>query len=132
MNEKIPTVLLIEDDEMTVDVYKRVLSNQFNFLYTSSVNEFYQLCSENNVDCFLIDLSLGLQKSGLTLIKELREDKKYFNTPIIVVTAHAFARDEKICLEAGATKFLRKPIENQRLLSEVKLAIEKSLEEKIE
>jgi DNA-binding NtrC family response regulator len=119
------TVLLIEDDEMILDIYSRILSKEFNLFTTDKVEEFYKIIEKNNIDCFLIDLSLGLQKSGLVLIKELRASEKYFDTPIIVVTAHAFAKDERICMEAGATKFIRKPIENQRLLTEVKRVLQK-------
>ncbi|MBI5808028.1 MAG: response regulator [Ignavibacteriales bacterium] len=119
------TVLLIEDDEMILDIYSRILSKEFNLFTTDKVEEFYEIIKQNNIDCFLIDLSLGLQKSGLVLIKELRASEKYFNTPIIVITAHAFAKDERICVEAGATKFIRKPIENQRLLTEVNKVLQK-------
>lgn len=123
-NKKI-NLLLIEDDEMILDIYSRILSKEFNLFTTDKVEEFYEIINSNVIECFLIDLSLGLQKSGLALIKELRANEKYFDTPIIVVTAHAFARDEKICIDAGATKFLRKPIENQRLLLEVKKVVNK-------
>lgn len=113
------TLLFIEDDEMTLDLFRRLLSKEYNLLFTKNVNEFYQLSTENTVDLFLIDLSLGLQKSGLTLIKELRASKKYADTPIIVITAHAFAKDERVALEAGANRFLRKPVETSRLLKEI-------------
>ena len=120
------TILLIEDDEMTLDIFRRILSKEYNFLFTSDVNKFYLLSTENKIDLFLIDLSLGLQKSGLILIKELRASEKYSNTPIIVVTAHAFSRDERVTLEAGANKFLRKPIESSKLMSEINSLIQNS------
>ncbi|MCX7875015.1 MAG: response regulator [Melioribacteraceae bacterium] len=130
MSENKFTVLLIEDDSMTLDIFSRVLNKEFNLLVTNDVNEFYKYCTDFIIDCFLIDLSLGLQKSGLTLIKELRASEKYYNTPIIVITAHAFARDERVCLEAGANKFLRKPVDHTRLIKEVKNTILKMNERK--
>ncbi len=123
-------ILLIEDDEMTLDIFRRILSKEYNFFYTNNVNEFYQLTTENKIDLFLIDLSLGLQKSGLTLIKELRASEKYSDTPIIVVTAHAFSKDERITLEAGANKFLRKPIETSKLLREINNIVQNSIKRK--
>lgn len=123
-------ILLIEDDEMTLDIFRRILSKEYNFFYTNNVNEFYQLSTENKINLFLIDLSLGLQKSGLTLIKELRSSEKYSNTPIIVVTAHAFSKDERITLEAGANKFLRKPIETSKLLREINNIYQNSIKRK--
>jgi CheY-like chemotaxis protein len=36
-----------------------------------------------------------------------------------VITAHAFKKDEISAMQAGATRFLRKPVENEKLLSEL-------------
>ncbi|MEW6702946.1 MAG: response regulator, partial [Bacteroidota bacterium] len=67
---------------------------------------------------FLIDLSLRGDKDGIYLIKELRRTEKYANTPIVVVTANALKRDEETAINAGATTFIRKPVENERLTAE--------------
>jgi CheY-like chemotaxis protein len=63
-----------------------------------------------------VDISLKSDVDGLQIIRGLREMDVYKTTPVIVITAHAFMRDERKAMEAGATAFIRKPIDNKLLL----------------
>lgn len=120
MNRTKNTLLIIEDDEFILDIYTRIFRKEFVVFATHKVDEFFTYYEEKDIDCFIIDLSLGLQKNGIDLINDLRKNEKYRLTPIIVVTAHAFSRDERLAIESGATRFMRKPVENKKLIEEVK------------
>lgn len=118
MNIK-PKLLIVEDDELNRLVYQGVLSKVFDLIICKNDEDFInELKKENTFHAFLIDLSLKGNKDGIQLIKELREFEKYKTIPVVVVTAHAYKRDEEIAFAVGATKFLRKPVDNKKLLNE--------------
>ena len=109
-------ILIIEDDRTMLDIYTRVLKKKLNVVPCNNITEYEAALAVMDFDIFMIDLSLGSKKDGIYLIKELRKNEKYETTPIVVVTAYALHSDETAAIEAGATKFLRKPIENNSLL----------------
>ena len=114
--DRISNVLIIEDEEIVLEIFYRILNKHYNVFKCKTVSEFEKYKNENAISLFVIDLSLGSEKDGIQLIKELRASSQYSKTPIIVVTAHAFNQDERDALKAGATKFLRKPVENDLLV----------------
>ena len=123
MNSK-PAILIVEDDELSLKFFKLYLSKMFDLTMARTVEEFYQAVnSEKRFDLFLMDISLRDEKDGLELTKELRETQRYKDCPIIALTANVFQRDEAAAYEAGVTKFLRKPIENDKLLAELNKAL---------
>lgn len=115
-----PRLLMIDDDELTLRIFTIIISKLFNVTSCKLGDEFLSLLKKKEFDVFLIDLSLKGEIDGIQLIKELRTSDKYKDYPIVVVTANAFKKDEEIAMAAGASKFLRKPIENERLLQELR------------
>ncbi|MCL4547580.1 MAG: response regulator [Bacteroidetes bacterium] len=115
-----PRLLMIDDDELTLRIFTIIISKLFNVTSCKFGDEFLNLLKKKEFDVFLIDLSLKGEIDGIQLIKELRTSVKYKDYPIVVVTANAFKKDEEVAMAAGASKFLRKPIENERLLQELR------------
>lgn len=115
-----PKLLIVEDDELNRMVYQGVLSKNFDLVICKNDVEFInELQKGIPFNAFLIDLSLKGKKDGIQLIQELREIDKYKTVPVIVITAHAYKRDEETAIAAGANKFLRKPVDNKSLLKEL-------------
>lgn len=115
------TILIVEDDEIILDIFSRIFRKEFTVISCRNVETFYEAIKQSQkIDLFILDMALGSEKNGLDLIKELRESEKYVSTPIVVVSAHAFIKDERLAITAGANKYIRKPIENKYLVDEVK------------
>ncbi len=55
--------------------------------------------------------------NGLEATRQIRQMPGYLETPIIAMTANAFAEDRAQCFEAGMTDFLTKPFNPNELFA---------------
>jgi CheY-like chemotaxis protein len=75
-----------------------------------------RLAANEDVDLVLMDLMMPVM-DGFTAMREIRRDPRWQRLPIIAVTAKAMKEDQQKCLAAGASDYLAKPIELERLFS---------------
>ncbi len=113
---ELPTVLLVEDELLTVEYMTMLLRRQANVISAASGNEAWDILDTVKVNLILMDISLSGDVSGLELTRQIRATEHLADIPIIAVTAHAFAHDRTRCLEAGCDAYLLKPVEQQTLL----------------
>ncbi len=119
MNTK-PKLLIVEDDDLHQKVYNAVFSKHFDVTMCRDSAEFDTAIKKDRYHIFLIDISLVGARDGVQLIEELRQTVYYKTTPVMVVTANAFKKDEEIAMAAGATRYYRKPIDYKILVAEFK------------
>ena len=63
---------------------------------------------------------------GYETIREIRKNLKYRGLPLIAVTARAMKGDQEKCLDAGASHYVSKPIDHDRLISILRVLLETS------
>jgi CheY-like chemotaxis protein len=79
-----------------------------------------RLAANEDVDLVLMDLMMPVM-DGFTAMREIRRDPRWQRLPIIAVTAKAMKEDQQKCLAAGASDYLAKPIELERLFSLIRV-----------
>ena len=79
-----------------------------------------QGAADDHVDLVLMDVMMP-EMDGLTAMREIRKDARWKKLPIIALTAKAMKDDQERCLEAGASDYIAKPLDVERLLSLVRV-----------
>jgi len=68
------------------------------------------------VDLLLLDLMMP-RKTGLQVLRVLREEDRFKSLPIVILTAGGNAQDLRAAMQLGATEVLTKPFSPKKLYS---------------
>ena len=112
-------ILLVEDNEMNRDMLSRRLERK-GYTVTCAVDgrEGVAKAQSQKPDLILMDMSLPVL-DGWVATQQLKGDAATRAIPVIALTAHAMAEDEKKAREAGCDDYDTKPIELDRLLGKI-------------
>jgi len=69
-----------------------------------------------DIDLVLIDIMMS-EMDGYETIKKIRKQQAFLHLPIFALTAKAMKGERNKCLEIGATDYLSKPLDIEKLLS---------------
>jgi len=134
MNEKVennnllkPKLLFVEDDQVTIDLVKRILRNKYDIDSTRYGEDALEKAIENDYDAFLIDIGLSGKMNGITTTKELKKIKNNENKPYIALTAYVMPGDKKLFLSEGLTHYISKPFEFRALIDLIESALEENI-----
>ncbi len=72
------------------------------------------------IDLVLMDVMMP-EMDGITATAEIRKQPEWKKLPIIILTAKAMSDDQERCLAAGASDYMSKPLDVEKLLSLVRV-----------
>lgn len=109
-------ILVVEDSATNMMITSEYLSAKgYQILEAHNGLEAIKYAHEQHLDLILMDIQMpGI--SGIETIKQLRAEPKFASLPIIALTALAMPGDRELCLEAGATEYLSKPVSLKKLI----------------
>ena len=110
-------ILIIDDDARNIFALTATLkAKSFDCLSCSSAKEALNLLkTDESIDAVLIDMMMP-EMDGYEAIPRIKNIEKRRYTPIISVTAQAMVGDREKCLQAGATDYISKPVDVDKLL----------------
>ncbi|MBK7389903.1 MAG: response regulator [Bacteroidetes bacterium] len=114
-------IVLIADDDMR-NIYS--LSTLFEnegatVVYAMDGLEALECLKENpGIDLILMDIMMP-NMDGLQAMQEIRKINAFVHLPIIAVTAKAMRDDREICIRAGASEYITKPVNSELLMNHV-------------
>ena len=116
-----PLVSIVDDDVSVRRSTRRLLrSAGFRAEAFASAEEFLSSGLAKETDCLILDLRIPAM-NGLQLQRQLADASNPI--PIIFLSAHASADDERRALQAGALQFLQKPASKDTLLLAIRNAL---------
>ncbi|MEW6514026.1 MAG: response regulator [Pseudomonadota bacterium] len=116
-------ILIVDDEPINRIVTHEVLSEVFPHIDMAEDGlQAVSHAATKRYHLILMDMQMPLM-NGIDATRQIRQLPEHAETPIIAMTANAFAEDKAQCLEAGMNDFLAKPANPPDLL----LAIHKWL-----
>lgn len=114
-------IAVIDDDHSVRKALQRLLrSVNLDADAYGSGREFLDALDDARPDCLVLDLQMP-EMNGLELQQHLAETG--IRLPVVVITGHDEPGMRAQCMAAGASTYLRKPLDDQVLLEAIKRAI---------
>ncbi len=113
-------VVLIEDEPNIIEAIRFLLTRDgWTVDAHSDGSDAVDVIKAANPDLVILDLMLP-GKSGMEIIKDLRDEEGLRNLPVLMLTARGQARDRDMAEKAGVSRFMTKPFSNTEVLAAVR------------
>ena len=115
-------ILIVDDDIRNVFALTSALEMRgMKVLYAENGREGIAKLRENpDVDLVLLDVMMP-EMDGYEAMRRIRADEAYKNLPMIALTAKAMEGDREKSLASGASDYVTKPVDIDRLLSTMRV-----------
>ncbi len=112
------TVLLADDDMRNVFAISAALEERGVVMLAAKNGReaLAKLEDHPEVELVIMDIMMP-EMDGYETMMEIRKDKKHQSLPIIALTAKAMKGDRMKCIEAGASDYLAKPVDMEKMIS---------------
>ncbi|MDG9923529.1 MULTISPECIES: response regulator [unclassified Pseudomonas] len=115
-------LLLVDDDVRNIFALSSALEQKGALVEVARNGHeaLARLREHDDIDLVLMDVMMP-EMDGYEATRQIRQEARWENLPIIAVTAKAMKDDQERCREAGANDYLAKPIELDRLFSLIRV-----------
>ncbi len=110
-------IIAVEDDPITKRFYEIVFKHcKLDLVQTENYDEIFNILENRKVKVVILDVSLrnttlnGEVVSGLDISKMIKENEKYGNPKILLVSAYNLLKSGNDFIYSKADEFIRKPI----------------------
>lgn len=112
------TILIVDDDMRNVYALTQILEDNgvHVIVGTNGKQGVDRLFEHPEADLVLMDMIMP-ELDGYEAMRQIRQDERFSDIPIIALTAKAMKGDRAKCMQAGASDYLAKPVDPSRLLS---------------
>ena len=110
-NEKKSVILIIDDSKANILALTHILMEDYTVLAAKSGMAGIQIARDQVPDIILLDIIMP-EMDGYQVIRELKNDDKSHNIPVIFISGLNSEEDEEKGLKYGASDYITKPFTN--------------------
>lgn len=116
-----PTILIVEDDDISIFVLQKMLKDRFNVQAARNSKEAKEFIEQKGSQSLvLMDINLGeADTDGTSLMQEIRAKFPELSTVFVAVTSYAMAGDRAYFLDQGFEDYIPKPVDREHLLETI-------------
>ncbi len=131
--DKIPTVLVVDDNQQNLELLQAYLEDMKCVTVPASDGlEALEIIANDPPDLILLDVMMP-KMSGFEVCKRIKNDPDTDDIPVIMVTALNEFADIERGIDAGTDDFISKPVNKLELLTRCKTMLKlKHLSDKLE
>ena len=117
------SVVIIEDEPFIIEALTFLLENEGLVVrsITDGANAI-DFIIKSKPNLVILDIMLP-NVSGMKILEDIRSMDEISNLPVLMLTAKGQKKDQRAAEEAGVSKFMTKPFDNQELIENVKAMI---------
>lgn len=116
-------ILAVDDNEDTLELIRVSLSSEFDVMTLSDPMDVYELMDLFEPDLLILDVMMP-KITGFQLVEMLRRNPQTKDLPVLILSAKTAAGEIKHGYRLGATLYLTKPFQPDRLVKNVKTQFE--------
>lgn len=120
------TIVIVEDEPDTAEMFAEMM-NLIGYRVSKSMggSRAIAMISEKKPAAVILDIMMP-DISGLDVLRFMRRDPRLTNIPVIIVSAKGMPSDIQVGLDAGAYRYLTKPVSFIDLKDAVQGAIQEA------
>ncbi len=116
-------ILLVDDEPSIIKmVGKRLEVEGYDVMVAMDGQDGLKKAQTETPDLVILDLMLP-KLNGYEVCTMLKQDGRFQKIPIVMFSAKAQEKDEKLGRECGADAYIRKPFKAQELLDQIRVLI---------
>ena len=104
------TVIIVEDEPDAAEMFAEMMRvSGYRVVKISSSTPAIGIISTEKPDVVILDVMMP-DISGLEVLRFMRREPELKNIPVILVSAKSMPSDIKVGMDAGASRYLTKPV----------------------
>lgn len=117
------SILIVDDNENMIRVIESALEDEpLMFSSTTRARETLDLLQRNDFDLVLLDAKMP-DLNGFEVCRRIKQDERWRNVKVIMVSASSSPDDKLHAFEAGADDYITKPFRPRELQARVRVMI---------
>lgn len=132
VRKNVNKILVVEDNEELLNLMQQMLSKKFHVLTAKNGKQAMNSIMKEQLDLVVSDVMMPVM-DGIELTKRIKEDKSFWQLPIILLTAKNKESDATEGYATGADAYITKPFKFEDLIVRIETLISnrKKIREKI-
>ena len=123
MTSQNPTILCVDNEKANIDLLEAILGdNGYKVVSAMSGEDALLKIKNQTIDLVILDILMS-GMSGLEVCRQIKEDQRLREIPIIMVTGLASIRDRVRGIETGADDYFTKPFHEAEVLARIKILL---------